>query len=435
MCAQAADSPEHIGTKTIQKLQRRIIPYLFVLYVIAYLDRINISFAALTMNNALAITSQEFGLLAGIFFFGYLLFEVPSNLLLHKIGARIWIARILISWGVVSMLTGFAHSVLHIYILRFLLGVAESGFFPGIILYLTYWFRQREQAQAVALLMTALAASNILGAPLSGVILDHVHWFGISSWRWLFIVEAVPAVIFGALTYYLLPNRPTEAKFLTQEEIDWIVAELAREERRKLENYKISALQALAHVRVWHLAFTYFTSVIGSYSMNFWMPQIVKSLSSLYSNTVVGFLVMIPYVVGLVVMILVSRHSDRTRERRYHAAIPLIIGGIALWSLAVTRSPLLSIILLSGVVLGIYSSFGPFWSLPSQFLSGFSAASGIALINSIGNLGGFVGPYALGVVSRKTGSLHQGLLLVGVSLFMSAILLMLLPREGQLSSA
>lgn len=435
MSMQPAVSRESIETKTIRKLRRRIIPYIFVLYIVAFLDRINIGFAALTMNKALAITSQQFGLLAGIFFFGYFLFEVPSNLLLHKIGARVWIARILLSWGIVSMLTGFAQSVLHVYILRFLLGVAEAGFFPGIILYLTYWFRQREQAQAVGLFMTALAASSILGAPVSGLILDHVYWFGISSWRWLFILEAVPAIIFGFLTYYLLPSRPAEAKFLAPEESDWIIAELAREEQQKLEKHQISALQALAHGRVWHLACTYFTLIIGTYSMSFWMPQMVKSLSSRYSNTVVGSLVMIPYVVALVVMVVVSRHSDRTLERRYHAALPEILAGIALLLLAATHSPLLFIALWSVVALGAYSFFGPFWSLPNQFLSGFSAASGIALINSVGNLGGFVGPYVIGVINKKTGGFRGGLLFVGFSLFLSAMLVMLLPKERQLRAA
>src|SRR5215467_2176029 len=211
-------APTSIETRTIHKLRTRIIPFLFLLYIVAYLDRINIGFAALTMNKELGITSQQFGLLVGVFFFGYFLFEIPSNLLLHKIGARIWIARILISWGILAILTGFVHSAPQLYIARFLLGVMEAGFFPGIVLYLTYWFRQREQAQAIALFMAALPITSILGAPLSGLILDHIHWLGASSWRWLLILEGLPAIVCGILTYSLLPSRPTEANFLTREE-------------------------------------------------------------------------------------------------------------------------------------------------------------------------------------------------------------------------
>src|SRR6202035_4723542 len=245
---------EPVGVRTIQKLRFRILPYLLLLYVIAYLDRINIGFAALTMNKELAISSQQFGMLVGIFFFGYFLFEIPSNLILHKVGARVWIARILITWGIVAMLTGFVHTVHQLYVVRFLLGLAEAGYFPGIALYLTYWFRQRDQAQAIALFLTGIPVASILGAPISGFILEHVHWLSISSWRWLLILEGIPAVVCGVLTYFLLPNRPAEATFLTQEEKIWITSEMTREEEEKIGERSISALHALAHPRVWHLA-------------------------------------------------------------------------------------------------------------------------------------------------------------------------------------
>jgi MFS transporter, ACS family, tartrate transporter len=418
-----------IETKTIRKIRVRIIPFLFLLYIIAYLDRINIGFAALTMNKELAITSQQFGLLVGVFFFGYFLFEIPSNLLLHKIGARIWIARILFTWGIVAMLTGFVHSVPQLYVARFLLGIAEAGFFPGIVLYLTYWFRQREQAQAIALFMTGLPITSILGAPVSGFILDRVHWLGIGGWRWLLILEGLPAVACGVLTYFLLPSRPADANFLMRDEKDWITAALAREEEQKRGKHQISAMQALADGRVWHLASICFTMAVGLYSISFWMPQLVKSLSTRYSNTVVGFLVTIPHLVGLLAMVLVSRSSDQRLERRYHIAIPAIVGGIALLLLGTTSSPFFSILLLSFVALGIYSFYGPFFSLPSEFLTGFSAASGIALINSVGSLGGFVGPFTIGAINGRTGSLYGGLAAVGVSLFASATLVLLLPRE------
>ena len=415
--------------KVVQKLKMRIIPFVFVLYIISFLDRTNISFAALTMNQELAITSKQFGWVAGVFFFGYFLFEIPSNLMLHKIGARIWITCILITWGFLATLTGLVHSVHQLYVVRFLLGLAEAGYFPGIALYLTYWFRQRDQAQAIALFLAGIPVTSILGSPVSGFLLDYVHWLNISSWRWLLILEGIPAVVGGVLTYFLLPSWPAEAKFLNQKEKDWIAAELAQEEQEKLASHKISAVQALMNRRIWHLGMIGFTLNTGMYSMNFWMPQLVKSLSSGISNSLIGLLSMIPHLVGLPVMVLVSRSSDRNQERRFHAAIPAIAAGIALASLGATHSIFPTIVLLSFAALGIYSVYGPFYSLPGDFLTGFAAASGIALVSSLANLGGFAGPYATGWISQKTGSLYGGLAVAGVSLFASATLMLLLPRR------
>jgi len=430
VAAESSIAVDDVGARTASKLRRRLIPLLFLLYVVAYLDRINIGFASLTMNTALGITSAQFGALIGIFFLGYFIFEVPSNLLLHKIGARIWIARILVTWGIVAMLTGAVHSVLQLYVGRFLLGVAEAGFFPGIVLYLTYWFRQREQAHVISLFVTALPVASVLGAPLSGFILDHAHWAAISSWRWLLVLEGLPAIVCGILTYLLLPSRPADAVFLSRDEKNWIIAELAREEQEKIGGHSISALRALAHPRVWHLASALFAFDIGLYAMSFYMPQAMKSLSGGYSNTAVGILVMVPHLAGLVAMILVSRSSDRRLERRFHAAIPLTVGGTALLLLGATNSLLLSITLWSFVAMGIYSFFGPFFSIPSRFLAGFSAASGIALINAVGNLGGFVGPSSIGALANGTRGIYGGLALAGISLFVSATLVLLLPMKG-----
>jgi len=429
--SQPVLSPAVDPGRTIRTIKTRIIPFILLLYVIAVLDRTNIGFAALTMNSALAITSRQFGFLAGIFFVGYFFFEVPSNLLLHRLGARIWLARIMVSWGVLATLGGLVHSAGQLYVLRFLLGVAEAGFYPGIILYFTYWFPRRERAQAVALFMIGMPLTSVLGAPLSGFILDHVHWLGFSSWRWLLILEGIPAVLAGLLTYFRLPSRPAEAGFLSPGEKQWIAAELAQEEPESQGKRRISALQVVAHGRVWLLTVIYFAFLTGWYSISFWMPLAVKALSARYSNTLVGILVMVPHLVGLLGMVFVSRHSDRTQERRYHTALPAIAAGIALLLQGATSSPFWSIVALSVATLGIYSFFGPFWSLPTEFLTGFSAAAGIAFINSFANLGGFVGPYAIGGITEMTGSVSHALAIVGLSFFVAAVLILLLPLESR----
>lgn len=423
-----------IGTRTIQKVRIRILSFVFLLYVIAFLDRVNIGFAALTMNKELGITSQQFGLLAGIFFLGYFIFEVPSNLLLYKIGARIWIARILISWGTVAVLTGFVQTVHQLYLARFLLGLAEAGYGPGVVLYLTYWFRRQEQAQAIALLLTGVPLASFVGAPLSGLILDHIHWLGVSSWRWLLILEGIPAVVGGFLTYFLLPNRPAEAKFLSAEEKDWISSELLREEGQKLARHRISAIQVFTNGRVWHLICAGFAFFVTSAAIIFWIPQLVKSLLAGHSNTAIGFVVMIPNLAAMLAMFLVSRSSDRKLERRYHAATPLIIGGIALLVPGTTHSAFFSVALLSLAASGVFSFYGPYFALPFEFLTGLSAASGIAFINSFAHLGAFIGPSAVGWITHKTGSLYSGLALAGVSSFVSAALVLLLPKQARSSA-
>ena len=408
-------------------MQIRLIPFLFVLYVVAMIDRINIGFAALTMNQDLGLDSQQYSIAAGIFFIGYFLFEVPSNLMLHKIGARIWIARILLSWGLVASLTGVVRSAHQLYAARVLLGFAEAGYYPGIVLYLTYWFRQREQARVLALFLTGFAVNSIVGAPISGFILDHAHWLGVASWRWLFILEGIPAIALGFLTYLVLPNRPNEAKFLTSEEREWLQAELEREDQLKLQRGQQSALEGMTNPRVWHLVAIYFAMMIGSYTLSFFAPQLVKSLSKDYSNSSVGYLVMIPYLAALAGMIFVGRSSDRRMERRFHAAICLLVGGIGFLSLGWIHSPFVTVALLSLLAVGYCSSLGPFWAMPSEFLTGFSAASGIALINATGNLGGFAGTAVVGFISQKTGSLAGGLAFAGICMLVSAALVLLLP--------
>jgi len=420
-----------IEAATIRKLRIRLLPFLFALFVVAFIDRINLGFAALTMNRELAITSQQFGFAAGVFFWGYFLFEVPSNLILHRIGARVWIARILITWGAVATLTGFVHSAHQLYIARFALGLAEAGYFPGITLYLGYWFRQREKAQAIALIMIGIPLASVLGAPVSGFILDHVHWFGLSSWRWLLILEAFPAIACVPLVSFLLPSRPVEARFLSMEEKTWITDQLAREDRPKLgaQAHSLSVARTLVNPRVWHLACIGFAFAFASYTFSFWLPQVMRSGFGGQSNTAVGIAVMIPNLLALIAMILVSRHSDRTLERRYHMATLCALAGIAFLLLGGPRSPFFSVVLFSAVAVGAYSFLPIFFSLPGEFLTGSSAAAGIALVTSVTNLGGFVGPYTVGLIRQKTGSFYLGLICAGVSFLVSASLALVLPKR------
>jgi ACS family tartrate transporter-like MFS transporter len=383
----------------------------------------------------LAISSQQFGLAAGIFFWGYLIFEIPSNLILHKVGARVWIARILITWGTVATVTGFVQSAHQLYVARFTLGLAEAGYFPGIVLYLGYWFRQREKAQAIALILIGIPLASVLGGPVSGFILDHAHWFGLSSWRWLLILEGFPAIACAPLAYFLLPTQPAEATFLTPEEKTWISQELEREDRQKLAAQRISVARTLLNPRVWHLACIGFGHGFATYTFSFWLPQILKSVSGGESNTVVGFLVMIPNFIGLIAMILVSRHSDRTLERRYHMAASVALAGIAMLLLGTPHSAFFTVVLFSAVAIGAYSFLPVFFSMPGEFLTGFSAAAGIALVTSVANFGGFVGPYTVGLLRQKTGNSYAGLICAGIFFLVSATLTLALRKPVLPASA
>lgn len=405
-----------------RKVFWRIVPYCFALYVISYLDRANIGYAALQMNKELALTSEAFGFAAGIFFIGYFLFEVPSNVALNKYGARIWISRILITWGIVATATAFVQTAMQLYVLRFLLGVAEAGFFPGIIIYLTYWFRAKEQATTVALFTAAIPVSYLLGAPLSTWIMDHVSGFGLSGWRWMLLLEGGPAVIAGVANYFIMTDRPEQARWLTAEERDWLTGELRKDHAARSNVEHLGVIAAITNPKVLFLSVIYFIYQVGNLGIGLWMPQIIKGMSGHLSNFEIGLIAMLPYAFATVVMVLWSRNSDRTGERQKHSALPLLLGAIALACTGLVVQPAVAMALISLALAGIYAFKSPFWSLPGLFLSRSTAAISIAAINSIGNLGGFAGPYAIGAIKDATGSTYGGLLFLSGLLFVSFLM-------------
>jgi len=408
--------------RTIGKVLWRIIPAIFFLYVISYLDRANIGYAALQMNRELALSSSAFGFAAGVFFIGYFLFEVPSNLALARFGARVWIARILITWGLVAAASAFVQTALQLYIARFLLGVAEAGFFPGIIIYLTYWFRTKDQASSVALFTAAIPVSYLIGAPVSTWIMDNVTGMGLSGWRWMLLLEGLPAVLGGAWCYFFLTDRPEDAKWLTDQEKTWLTAELARDRLQRPEVRTLGTWQAITDSKVLILALIYFIYQVGSLGVGYWMPQIIAGLSGHTTNFEVGLIATVPYALATVAMILWSVHSDRTRERQLHSALPLLLAAITLAATGLTRSPIPSLALIATALAGLYSFKSPFWSLPGLFLSRSTAAVSIAAINSIGNLGGFAGPYLVGVIKSATGDPLSGLMFLSALLFVAYLL-------------
>ncbi|SAK49031.1 major facilitator transporter [Caballeronia pedi] len=394
----------------VRKITWRIIPFVFILYIISYLDRANIGYAALQMNKELALSSEAFGFVSGIFFIGYFLFEVPSNVLLNKYGARVWIARILVTWGIVAVVSAFVQNATQLYILRFLLGVSEAGFFPGIIVYLTYWFRAKELATTVALFTAAIPVSYIIGAPLSTWIMDNVHWFGWSGWRWMLVLEGAPALIGGVMCFTWLTNKPSDARWLKPEERDWLLNELSKDAKARPNARHFGSLKAMTNPKVLYLSFIYFVYQCGSLGVGYWMPQIIKGFSSTLSHTQVGLIAMVPYLFATIVMIFWSRNSDRHNERRLHSAIPLAVAAAALLGAGLTTNPYVSISMISLSLAGLYAFKSPFWALPTLFLTRSTAAVSIAVINSLGNLGGFVGPFAIGYIKGSGHSATNGLL-------------------------
>ena len=413
----------------------RIVPLCFLLYIVSYIDRANIGYAALQMNAELGLTSAAFGFAAGIFFIGYFLFEVPSNLLMARYGPRVWIARILIGMGVVSMATAFVQNDWQLYSLRFLLGVAEAGYFPAIIIYLTSWFRAKEQATVVAMFTAAIPVSYVIGTPVSTWIMDHVAWFGLTGWRWMLILEGLPAVVGDLLTYRLLVDRPSNAHWLSPEERDWLEGEIANEHRAAAGVRHLGTWRAITEPRVLFLAAIYFVYQAGSLGVGYWLPQIVKHSSASLSNVETGLISTVPYLVATLGMILWSRRSDRTGERRLHTAWPLLLAGATLGIVALVNGPLPATLLLAAALTGFYAFKAPFWTLPGLFLSRSTAAVSIAAINSIGNLGGFVGPYAVGVIAKSSGAPATGLVFLAGLTLVAFVMVLKAPISPRVDNA
>lgn len=421
----AAQTEAHSEREILRRITWRLMPLLFLCYIIAYVDRINVGFAKLQLREALGVDEQVwgsvYGLGAGLFFFGYFLFEVPSNLVLQRVGARVWIARIMIVWGIISACMLFMSSKSMFYVMRFLLGAAEAGFFPGVILYLTYWFPNRERARAIALFAMGGVIAGIIGSPLSGAILGMNGWRGLAGWQWLFLIEGIPAVLVGFYVLIKLPNGPHEARWLADGDKQWLKARLDQEINDSDEPTRNRLSEAFKSGRVWMLCLMYFLLNAGGYGYEMWLPSIIKSFSGT-SDVVVGWLNAIPYLAAAAGMFLVSRHSDRTGERRWHVAAGALCSAIGFALSSYLQNPFLAMAALTMAFVGLKAALGPFWALGTTFLSGTAAAGGIALINSVGNLGGFAGPAIVGIVKDRTNSSVAALALLGGALLLMGLL-------------
>ncbi len=422
-----------VEIRTIAKVTRRIVPFLIVCYFVAYLDRVNVGFAALAMNQDLGLSQTAFGLGAGIFFIAYFIFEVPSNLLLERFGARKWIARIMLSWGILSGTMAFIPAIAHttgfgnehtFYLVRVLLGAAEAGFFPGIICYLTLWFPAQYRARIVGYFMAAIPLSTVIGAPISGLLLYLHGGLGLAGWQWLFILEAAPAIILAGVVFFYLTDWPADAAWLAPDERTWLAGRLELEQRQRQAVRDYSVRQSLVDPRVLGLSLVYFGAVATNYGLSFFLPQIVKGFGlNIFLTTLVSAA---PYAVGLVGMVWWGRRSDRVVERRYHAALPLFIAAAGIALSTALGNPALKMISLCVAGFGIFANLPVYWTLPTAFLSGAAAAAGIAVINSIGNLAGFAGPFAMGWIRDETGSYAGGLLLLAAfGIIAMGILLMI----------
>ena len=427
------------GAPVISKLLWRLLPFLFLLYVVAYLDRINVGFAALQMRQELGFSDNVYGLGSGIFFVGYFLFQLPSNLVLQRVGARRWIGLLMVVWGCISASTMFVTTPRSFYALRFLLGAAEAGFYPGMILYFRSWFPTEARARVVAIFATAGPISGIIGGPISGLLLGLHQVRGLSGWQWLFLLEGIPAVVLGSVAFFFITDRPENAKWLSSEQRAWLTKKLREEEQEGAMlshagvNTPPAAYEAFLNVRIWLFAFVYFGLNTCSYGVSLWLPVALRSLTGI-SNFRLGLLSTIPYAAAVVVMVLVGVHSDRTGERRWHVAIAAVVAAVALSFAGYAESVGWLVVAFSVASIGVQSMTGPFWAMPSKMLSGAAAAAGIALINSVGNLGSGFGPFWIGHLRNASGNFRAGLLSVAGILALAAMVVLLASRPDKVAS-
>jgi ACS family tartrate transporter-like MFS transporter len=431
-----------LEVRTIARVSKRLVPFLIVCYFVAYLDRVNVGFAALTMNQDLGLSQTAFGFGAGIFFIAYFIFEVPSNLLLERFGARKWIARIMLSWGILSGAMAFIPNIARatglgnehtFYLLRVLLGAAEAGFFPGIIFYLTLWFPTEYRARIVGYFMAAIPLSTVIGAPISGGLLYLHGGLGLAGWQWLFVIEAVPAIILAGVVFFYLTDRPADATWLATDERNWLAERLELERRHRETLHSYTVTQALVNPRVIGLSLVYFGAVATNYGLSFFLPQIVKAFGlNTFLTTIVSAA---PYVVGLVAMVWWGRRSDRHVERRFHAAFPLFLAAAGIAVSTALDDPTLKMLSFCVAGFGIFACLPVFWTLPTAFLSGAAAAAGIAVINSIGNLAGFAGPFAMGWIKDHSGSYAGGLLLRAALGIIGMGIVLMLGHDDELERA
>ncbi len=414
----------------MRRISWRILPFVMLLYFVSFLDRVNVGFAAFTMNKAIGLSPAAYGLGGGLFFIGYFLFEVPSNLILYRVGVRVWIARVMVTWGIVSAASAFVVGPHSFYALRFLLGVAEAGFFPGIILYLSLWFPARYRAIAAAAFMAAAPISTAIGSPISGALMELPRFAGLSNWQWLYLIEAAPAVLLGFVVLGFLTDKPADAKWLNADEREWLVAKL-ESERSSASSHKeglSTAWRAMLDPRVLVLSLIYLGTSAGLYTLGLWAPLILRQFA--FTSLQTGWINAIPSVVAVLGMTLWARHSDRTLERTWHVAIPCAAACLGFVWAGRTHTAMGVILALVVVNVGISAAKAPLWAMATTFMSGAGAAAGIATINSIGNLGGFIGPYMIGWIKGLTGSYAGGLYVVGGTLGASAVLTLLLSRRN-----
>ncbi len=422
-----------IAAVTLRKVTLRLIPFLFVLYIVAWLDRVNVGFAALQMNSDLGFSSAAFGFGSGVFFLGYCLFEVPSNLILHRVGARRWIARIMMSWGAISVAIMFVRTTPTFYILRFLLGAAEAGFFPGVVYYLSHWYPEAQRARAIATFMTAVPVSGVIGCPLSGALLSLNGAFGLAGWQWLFLVEGLPAILLGVIVLLYLNDRPEVARWLSPDERNWLISKLANESTARSAAYPIGIFAALTNPTLWQLGIIFLLAAIGFYGYSFWAPLVIKSLTR-SSDLGVGCILGAISAVTIASMVLNSAHSDRTDERPLHVAGPLLITSAGFFGCALLSEPRLAVLSLALVPIGHCSAYGPFFSMPTRFLTGAPAAAGIALVVTIANVGGFLGPTLIGAMKERFGTYGAAFMLLAACAIVAAALALRLRRVAALSN-